>query len=68
MNIEPLLETLAFLGGCYLFKVSGQEQSPKGKRILSIPIWPQSLGISQDCMYEEQQKQLEKERGKFQYK
>ncbi|XP_077195027.1 protein angel homolog 2 isoform X1 [Paroedura picta] len=48
--------------GLPIGKVSGQEQSPKGKRILSIPIWPQSLGISQDCMYEEQQKQLEKER------
>lgn len=46
-------------------KVSGQEQSPRGQRILSIPIWPQSLGISQNCMYEEQQKKLEKERSKF---
>nr|XP_056708684.1 protein angel homolog 2 [Euleptes europaea]XP_056708686.1 protein angel homolog 2 [Euleptes europaea] len=48
--------------GLPIGKVSGQEQSPKGKRILSIPIWPQSLGISQDCMYEEQQKELEKEK------
>ncbi|XP_054844765.1 protein angel homolog 2 isoform X2 [Eublepharis macularius] len=48
--------------GLPIGKVSGQEQSHKGKRILSIPIWPQSLGISQDCMYEEQQKQREKER------
>ncbi|XP_048339039.1 protein angel homolog 2-like [Sphaerodactylus townsendi] len=62
VNIESLPEMHAFLGGCFLFKVSGQEQSPTGKRILSIPIWPQSLGISQDCMYEEQQKQLAKER------
>uniref|UniRef100_A0A8D0DYN7 Angel homolog 2 n=1 Tax=Salvator merianae TaxID=96440 RepID=A0A8D0DYN7_SALMN len=48
--------------GLAIGKVSGQEQSPRGNRILTIPIWPQSLGISQDCMYEEQQKQLEKER------
>ncbi|XP_056671883.1 protein angel homolog 2 isoform X13 [Monodelphis domestica] len=32
--------------------VSGQEQSPRGQRILSIPIWPPSLGISQNCVYE----------------
>uniref|UniRef100_A0A8D2IHT0 Angel homolog 2 n=1 Tax=Varanus komodoensis TaxID=61221 RepID=A0A8D2IHT0_VARKO len=48
--------------GLAIGKVSGQEQSPRGNRILTIPIWPQSLGISQDCMYEEQQKQLERER------
>ncbi|XP_061481221.1 protein angel homolog 2 isoform X2 [Rhineura floridana] len=48
--------------GLAIGKVSGQEQSPRGNRILTIPIWPQSLGISQDCMYEEQEKQLEKER------
>lgn len=50
---------------CLVFKVSGQEQSPRGNRILKIPIWPQSLGISQDCMYEEHQKRLVKERGRF---
>ncbi|KAJ7341091.1 hypothetical protein JRQ81_004813 [Phrynocephalus forsythii] len=50
--------------GLAIGKVSGQEQSPRGNRILTIPIWPQSLGISQDCMYEEQQKQLEKGREK----
>ncbi|XP_025020810.1 protein angel homolog 2 isoform X3 [Python bivittatus] len=48
--------------GLAIGKVSGQEQSPRGNRILTIPIWPQSLGISQDCMYEEQQKRLVKER------
>ncbi|XP_066467812.1 protein angel homolog 2 isoform X2 [Tiliqua scincoides] len=48
--------------GLTIGKVSGQETSPRGTRLLSIPIWPQSLGITQDCMYEEQQKQLDKER------
>ncbi|XP_053165741.1 protein angel homolog 2 isoform X2 [Hemicordylus capensis] len=48
--------------GLPIGKVSGQEESPRGKRILSIPIWPPSLGISQDCMYEEQKRQLEEER------
>ncbi|XP_038616894.1 protein angel homolog 2 isoform X1 [Tachyglossus aculeatus] len=38
--------------GLAIGKVSGQEQSPRGQRILSIPIWPQSLGISQNCVYE----------------
>uniref|UniRef100_A0ABM5FLG2 Protein angel homolog 2 n=1 Tax=Pogona vitticeps TaxID=103695 RepID=A0ABM5FLG2_9SAUR len=54
--------------GLAIGKVSGQEQSPRGNRTLTIPIWPQSLGISQDCMYEEQQKQLEKEREKEEIK
>ncbi|KAK7827111.1 hypothetical protein U0070_019907 [Myodes glareolus] len=35
--------------------VSGQEQSSRGQRILSIPIWPPDLGISQSCVYETQQ-------------
>ncbi|XP_007481430.2 protein angel homolog 2 isoform X2 [Monodelphis domestica] len=38
--------------GLAIGKVSGQEQSPRGQRILSIPIWPPSLGISQNCVYE----------------
>ncbi|XP_008124042.2 protein angel homolog 2 isoform X3 [Anolis carolinensis] len=54
--------------GLAIGKVSGQEQSPRGNRILTIPIWPQSLGISQDCMYEEQEKQLGKEREKKEIK
>lgn len=36
-------------------QVSGQEQSSRGQRILSIPIWPPDLGISQSCVYETQQ-------------
>ncbi|KAJ6666894.1 hypothetical protein lerEdw1_018896 [Lerista edwardsae] len=50
--------------GLTIGKVSGQEQSPRGTRLLSIPIWPRSLGITQDCMYDEQQKQLDIEREK----
>ncbi|XP_051951729.1 protein angel homolog 2-like isoform X2 [Xyrauchen texanus] len=33
-------------------KVSGQEDNPRGQRILTVPIWPRSLGISQQCQYE----------------
>uniref|UniRef100_A0A672PTP1 Protein angel homolog 2-like n=1 Tax=Sinocyclocheilus grahami TaxID=75366 RepID=A0A672PTP1_SINGR len=35
-------------------KVSGQEENPRGQRILSVPIWPRCLGISQQCLYESQ--------------
>ncbi|CAN2387421.1 angel homolog 2, partial [Pristimantis euphronides] len=38
--------------GMTIGKVSGQEPSPIGQRILSIPIWPRSLGINQKCVYE----------------
>ncbi|XP_010148893.1 PREDICTED: protein angel homolog 2 isoform X2 [Eurypyga helias] len=38
--------------GLAIGKVSGQEQFPRGQRILSIPIWPKKLGISQNCEYE----------------
>lgn len=41
--------------GLAIGKVSGQEQSSRGQRILSIPIWPPNLGISQNCVYEAQQ-------------
>ncbi|CAO2638858.1 Protein angel homolog 2 [Lemmus lemmus] len=41
--------------GLAIGKVSGQEQSSRGQRILSIPIWPPDLGISQNCVYETQQ-------------
>lgn len=41
--------------GLAIGKVSGQEQSSRGQRILSIPIWPPDLGISQSCVYETQQ-------------
>ncbi|XP_055000738.1 protein angel homolog 2 isoform X1 [Sorex araneus] len=38
--------------GLAIGKVSGQEQSSRGQRVLTIPIWPPNLGISQNCVYE----------------
>lgn len=38
--------------GLTIGQVSGQEQSSRGHRTLTIPIWPPSLGISQNCVYE----------------
>uniref|UniRef100_A0A8C0B9A0 Angel homolog 2 n=1 Tax=Buteo japonicus TaxID=224669 RepID=A0A8C0B9A0_9AVES len=49
--------------GLAIGKVSGQEQSPRGRRILSIPIWPKKLGISQNCVYEIKQQQKEENAG-----
>ncbi|CAI9544466.1 unnamed protein product [Staurois parvus] len=43
-------------GGMTIGKVSGQEQYTSGQRILSIPIWPTSLGINQTCVYEAQKR------------
>ncbi|XP_058246802.1 protein angel homolog 2 isoform X2 [Hemibagrus wyckioides] len=40
--------------GMPIGKVSGQEESPRGQRILTSPLWPASLGISQMCQYEGQ--------------
>uniref|UniRef100_A0AAY4CAA3 Endonuclease/exonuclease/phosphatase domain-containing protein n=1 Tax=Denticeps clupeoides TaxID=299321 RepID=A0AAY4CAA3_9TELE len=40
-------------GGMAIGKVSGQEDSPRGQRLLNVPIWPPSLGVSQQCQYEE---------------
>ncbi|XP_062407363.1 protein angel homolog 2 isoform X2 [Sardina pilchardus] len=34
-------------------KVSGQDEKRKGQRILNVPLWPQCLGISQQCQYED---------------
>lgn len=34
--------------------VSGQESSPRGQRPLTVPIWSPSLGINQNCQYENQ--------------
>ncbi|XP_031437489.1 protein angel homolog 2 isoform X2 [Clupea harengus] len=39
--------------GIPMGKVSGQDDIPKGQRILSAPLWPQHLGISQQCQYED---------------
>ncbi|XP_057253036.1 protein angel homolog 2 [Pezoporus wallicus] len=49
--------------GLAIGKVSGQEQFPRGQRILSIPIWPPKLGISQNCVYEIKQQQKEENAG-----
>uniref|UniRef100_A0A8C3KUH6 Angel homolog 2 n=1 Tax=Chrysolophus pictus TaxID=9089 RepID=A0A8C3KUH6_CHRPC len=49
--------------GLAIGKVSGQEQFPRGQRILSIPIWPKKLGISQNCVYEIKQQQKEEDAG-----
>ncbi|NXW06726.1 ANGE2 protein, partial [Fregetta grallaria] len=49
--------------GLAIGKVSGQEQFPRGQRILSIPIWPKKLGISQNCVYEIKQQQKEENAG-----
>ncbi|TSL47659.1 Polypeptide N-acetylgalactosaminyltransferase 14 [Bagarius yarrelli] len=38
--------------GMPIGKVSGQEESPRGQRILESPLWPTSLGISRLCQYE----------------
>ncbi|KAM9154379.1 protein angel homolog 2 isoform 4-T7 [Pangshura tecta] len=51
--------------GLPIGKVSGQEQFPRGQRILTIPIWPPSLGISQSCVYEVQQQRQEENTGQF---
>ncbi|XP_018431807.1 PREDICTED: protein angel homolog 2 [Nanorana parkeri] len=48
--------------GMTIGKVSGQEQYSRGQRILSIPIWPESLGITQKCVYEPQKDQQQKEK------
>ncbi|KAM5165537.1 protein angel homolog 2 isoform 2-T3 [Mantella aurantiaca] len=47
--------------GMTIGKVSGQEQYSRGQRILSIPIWPKSLGITQTCVYEPHKDQEERE-------
>ncbi|XP_059504551.1 protein angel homolog 2 isoform X3 [Stegostoma tigrinum] len=38
--------------GLPMGKVSGQEQSHRGQRALTKPLWPPSLGISPACQYE----------------
>ncbi|KFV59431.1 Protein angel 2 [Gavia stellata] len=49
--------------GLAIGKVSGQEQFPRGQRILSIPIWPKKLGISQNCVYEIKHQKKEENAG-----
>ncbi|XP_075720710.1 protein angel homolog 2 isoform X2 [Rhinoderma darwinii] len=45
-------EGTLYYEGLTIGKVSGQERYSKGQRILSIPIWPKSLGITQKCVYD----------------
>ncbi|XP_030627493.1 protein angel homolog 2 [Chanos chanos] len=45
-------------GGMAIGKVSGQEESPRGQRVLTVPIWPRSLGITQQCQYESPPREL----------
>ncbi|XP_044145874.1 protein angel homolog 2 [Bufo gargarizans] len=45
--------------GMTIGKVSGQELYTRGQRILSIPIWPRSLGITQKCVYDSPEKHQE---------
>ncbi|XP_026174015.1 protein angel homolog 2 isoform X2 [Mastacembelus armatus] len=39
-------------GGLQVAMVSGQESSPRGQRLLTSPLWSQSLGINHQCQYE----------------
>ncbi|KAJ8009111.1 hypothetical protein DPEC_G00085460 [Dallia pectoralis] len=38
--------------GIPIDKVSGQQESKRGQRVLTVPIWPQSLGLTQQCQYQ----------------
>ncbi|XP_047430047.1 protein angel homolog 2 isoform X2 [Mugil cephalus] len=38
--------------GMQISRVSGQEDSPRGQRLLTSPIWSHSLGINRRCQYE----------------
>ncbi|CAB1433904.1 unnamed protein product [Pleuronectes platessa] len=58
-NSTPLSPLYGFLTtGCLDYRglqigmVSGQEKSPRGQRLLTSPIWSQSLGINPQCQYE----------------
>lgn len=37
--------------GMQIGTVSGQENSPRGQRLLTAPIWSQSVGITYQCQY-----------------
>uniref|UniRef100_UPI003AAD754F protein angel homolog 2 n=1 Tax=Centroberyx gerrardi TaxID=166262 RepID=UPI003AAD754F len=58
-NSTPWSPLYSFLTtGCLQYqglpigRVSGQENSPRGQRLLTAPIWSSSLGINQRCQYE----------------
>ncbi|XP_047184358.1 protein angel homolog 2 isoform X2 [Scophthalmus maximus] len=40
--------------GLPISTVSGQENAPKGQRVLESPIWSRSLGINHRCQYEDE--------------
>ncbi|XP_064411651.1 protein angel homolog 2 [Latimeria chalumnae] len=44
-------------GGLPIGKVSGQEKFPKGQRVLPIPLWPESLGLTEACQHQATVKQ-----------
>ncbi|XP_067428516.1 protein angel homolog 2 isoform X2 [Thunnus thynnus] len=61
-NSTPLSPLYSFLTtgsleyqGLQIGMVSGQENSPRGQRLLTAPIWSHSLGINQQCQYENKQ-------------
>ncbi|KAG7231384.1 hypothetical protein INR49_008209 [Caranx melampygus] len=39
--------------GLQISMVSGQEDVPRGQRLLTPPLWSQSLGINERCQYED---------------
>ncbi|XP_076011216.1 protein angel homolog 2 isoform X2 [Genypterus blacodes] len=60
-NSTPWSPLYSFLTtGCLEYKglpigmVSGQDSGSRGQRLLTVPIWSQSLGINQKCQYENQ--------------
>ncbi|XP_067097164.1 protein angel homolog 2 isoform X1 [Osmerus mordax] len=61
LNSVPWSPLYSFLRqGCLEYEglptawVSGQEENPRGQRVLSAPIWPPSLGINRQCQYQTQ--------------
>nr|XP_020443731.1 protein angel homolog 2 isoform X2 [Monopterus albus] len=60
LNSTPWSPLYSFLTtGCLDYRgmqigmVSGQENSPRAQRLLTCPIWSQSLGINHQCQYED---------------
>ncbi|XP_054473956.1 LOW QUALITY PROTEIN: protein angel homolog 2 [Anoplopoma fimbria] len=58
-NSTPRSPLYSFLmTGCLEYRglqssmVSGQENSPRGQRVLTSPLWSHSLGINHQCQYE----------------
>lgn len=51
--VHNVFATLHVLYWCVRVQVSGQENSPRAQRLLTCPIWSQSLGINHQCQYED---------------